>query len=577
MYLGSKTRKVVGRYFTRDAAAEDLNEDLPMTDPGKKDSDAAAVRARPRRISPSPAVATKPRQFGSRWVRATLAAVSAATLAVMGLAYATVGNLNNDLAQADNLELGKQVDGATDILLVGVDSRTDAKGNPLSPEEIKMLRAGDEPVTNTDTMILIRVPNDGSYATAVSIPRDAYVKTESMGNMKLNGVFGSAKFEKAEELSAAGASAAEIEEQSTSEGRHVLVETIANLTGITVDHYAEVGLLGFVLLTDAVGGVPVCLNHPVNEPLSGAKFPAGQQTLNGPDALSFVRQRYNLPRGDLDRITRQQAYMASLASKVISSNTLTDPGAIARLNKAVQRSVVVDSGWDIMSLASQLQNLAGGNVSFQTIPVTSIDGTGDNGESIVTVDYQQVREYFANLLGDKETAGAAQHKAMIPKYDPHDYTINAYNGSETEGLAGRVSTWAKNRGFTPGEVTNYTGQDKPTSHVAVLNPDDPAAVDLAAKLGNLPIVEDPKLEPKTLEIVIADGFNDALIRPKQPAPASPSGAAPATAANGGADASAQAEAAPRTSGEVVGTEGTPNTERITKPVNAGKAAPTCVN
>src|SRR5699024_11442885 len=106
----------------------------------------------------------------------------------------------------------------------------------------------------------------------------------------------------------------------------------------------------------------------------------GRSTLKGSQALSFVRQRHGLPRGDLDRITRQQAYMASLVNKVLSSKTLTDPSALNRINDAVERSVVLDQGWDVMSLATQMQDLAGGNVKFQTIPVTSIDGLGDTGE-----------------------------------------------------------------------------------------------------------------------------------------------------------------------------------------------------
>ncbi len=82
-----------------------------------------------------------------------------------------------------------------------------------------------------------------------------------------------------------------------------MIQTVAGLTGVTVDHYAEIGLLGFALITDALGGVNVCLKDAVYEPLSGADFPAGWQKLNGPQALSFVRQRHDLPRGDLDRVT----------------------------------------------------------------------------------------------------------------------------------------------------------------------------------------------------------------------------------------------------------------------------------
>ena len=159
------------------------------------------------------------------------------------------------------------------------------------------------------------------------------MRTRDYGNMKLNGVYGTAKFEKSQELSKNGeTNKSEVDKKSTEAGRQALISSVADLTGINVDHYAEVGLLGFVLLTDAVGGVDVCLKNKVDEPLSGAKFKAGRQTLTGQDALSFVRQRHELPRGDLDRITRQQAYMASLANHVLSSKTLTDPGSMSKLN-----------------------------------------------------------------------------------------------------------------------------------------------------------------------------------------------------------------------------------------------------
>ena len=97
---------------------------------------------------------------------------------------------------------------------------------------------------------------------------------------------------------------------------------------------------------------------PVDEPLSGADFPAGPQKLNGPQALSFVRQRHDLPRGDLDRVTRQQAVMAELAHQVISGKTLSSPSTLNRLQDAVQRSVVLSDGWDIMDFVQQMQKLA---------------------------------------------------------------------------------------------------------------------------------------------------------------------------------------------------------------------------
>ena len=147
------------------------------------------------------------------------------------------------------------------------------------------------------------------------------------------------------------------------------MDTVSNLSGIKIEHYAEVGLLGFVLLTDAVGGVDVCLNEAVDDEFSGAKFKAGRQTLNGPDALSFVRQRHGLPRGDLDRVVRQQVFMASIVNKVLSSGTLSSPTKLAELSSAVRRSVNLDGNLDPAQFAVQMQNLGGlAIVQFSTYP-----------------------------------------------------------------------------------------------------------------------------------------------------------------------------------------------------------------
>ena len=203
-----------------------------------------------------------------------------------------------------------------------------------------------------------------------------------------------------------GVDPAEAEPEATEAGREALIKTVANLTGVTVDHYAEIGLLGFALITDALGGVNVCLKDAVYEPLSGADFPAGWQKLDGPQALSFVRQRHDLPRGDLDRVTRQQAVMASLAHQVISGKTLSSPATLNRLQEAVQRSVVLSDGWDVMQFAEQLQKLAAGNVAFATIPVLDENGWSDDGmQSVVRVDPNQVQR-----VGRRPAAGPGRRQ-----------------------------------------------------------------------------------------------------------------------------------------------------------------------
>ncbi|MBC2682113.1 LCP family protein [Corynebacterium anserum] len=544
------------------------------------------------------------RQFGSKPVKTVLAALSAFTLLGTGVGYATVGNLNHELAQANGLDLGSQPDGATDILLVGVDSRTDAQGNPLTEDEIKMLRAGDEEATNTDTMILIRIPNDGSSATAVSLPRDTYVSTPDQGNMKLNGVYGTTKYLESQKLSGSGLSKKEIEERSTEAGRKALISSVADLTGIHVDHYAEVGLLGFVLLTDAVGGVDVCLNEAVDEPLSGAKFPKGQQTLDGKDALSFVRQRHELPRGDLDRITRQQAYMASLANHILSSDTLTNPSQINRLTEAVKRSVVLDGDWDIMGMATQMQNLAGGNVRFETIPVTSLDGTGDYGESIVTVDKNQVHKFFEHLAGEDEKKSSDKEasdkhdgdndNSKIDDFNASDYTIDVLNGGEVPGLAASVGTLAKNYGYRTGEVGNAPESGISESQVNAKDKNDPAARAIARQLGGLKVIEDPSLGDKEISVTLSGTYHGPGSKGPSDAPLQdPNSEFVGTHTEGMKDLDGDGVADSDSSSnsdhgsgnstssgnsDVVGTEGVvADKPQLNRPIDAGSNAPMCVN
>src|SRR6267154_771166 len=146
-----------------------------------------------------------------------LAVLAAATIVIgTGVAWSKIRSFESGINHISSAALGGGgEDGAIDILLVGLDSRTDAHGNPLSAEELATLRAGDEEATNTDTIILIRIPNSGKSATAISIPRDSYVQAPGVGKMKINGVYGSVKEEKRVQLVESGVSDADADKQST--------------------------------------------------------------------------------------------------------------------------------------------------------------------------------------------------------------------------------------------------------------------------------------------------------------------------------------------------------------------------
>lgn len=510
---------------------------------------------RTRDIQAPPNVGPQTAQMGNKAVKSLVALLSALTLLVSALGYFTVGRLGGTVASAGNLTLGgdqemkKPADGAVDILLVGSDSRSDAHGNPLSAEEIEMLHAGDEENDNTDTIMVIRVPNDGASATAISIPRDTYIHDELYGNMKINGVYGAYKNAEYARLMEEGITdPATLEDRAKQAGREGLIQQISKLSGVTVDHYAEVGLLGFVLLTDAVGGVEVCLNDAVYDEYSGADFPAGRQTLNGAQALSFVRQRHGLPRGDLDRIVRQQAFMASLVNSVLSSGTLTNPNKLASMAQAVERSVVIDEGWDIMEFATQLQNLAGGNVTFNTIPVTSIDGVGDYGESVVTIDTDEVHNFFDNLLGDATATeeATAEDEAAISTSD-----IRVLNASGQEGLATAAAAALEQQGEHVVEVGNANAGSYVTSQIVVANAQSEDARRIAEFLG-LSVVENSSLDERTIMVITAADYYGPTIY--------------------GVEVSAQAQ------GDVVGSPGVDAGESIQSPeIDAGGDGPRCVN
>ena len=262
------------------------------------------------------------------------------------------------------------------------------------------------------------------------------------------------------------------------------------------------GLLGFALITDALGGVDVCLKDAVYEPLSGADFPAGWQKLSGPQALSFVRQRHDLPRGDLDRVTRQQAFMASLAHAVISSKTLSSPATLNRLEDAVQRSVVISDGWSIMDFADQLSKLSGGNIAFATIPIVEEAGWSDDGmQSVVRVNPPEVKAWVDSLLHDQE-----EGKTEQLAYSNEKTTVDVVNDSDVNGLAAAVSTVLTGKGFAAGNVGNNEGAKVTNSQVQAASQDDQGAQEVAKELGGLPIVEDASAPQDAVRVVLSADY-----------------------------------------------------------------------
>src|SRR3954463_1319840 len=184
---------------------------------------------------------TEARTGAQRVIRTVLALIAVTVMVSTGVAWGKIRSFENGIFHMSTSALGGGgQDGAIDILLVGMDSRTDAHGNPLSEDELAALHAGDDVSTNTDTIILVRIPNNGKSATAISIPRDSYVEAPGLRKMKINGVFGEVKLDKMKQLvEEEGMDPAQPEPQANAAAREALIATVAKLTGVTVDHYAE--------------------------------------------------------------------------------------------------------------------------------------------------------------------------------------------------------------------------------------------------------------------------------------------------------------------------------------------------
>ncbi|TNC20828.1 LCP family protein [Amycolatopsis alkalitolerans] len=348
--------------------------------------------------------------FALRGGKAIVSLFSVAVLAATWYAWQFIGDPNEGLATSqvfdDNQLHAVPLDGAVDILLVGMDSRTDAQGNPLPREVLDMLHAGkaDGP-KNTDTMILVHIPQNGRRAVAISFPRDSWVQLAGgYGKHKLNSAFVYAYNDRFQQLLSDGTDVREADRQADVAGRRNLIATLENLMGKPgmIDRYAEVNLASFYEVTKALGGIEVCLKGPVHEPKSGVDLPGGHQTIEGAQALAFVRQRYDLPNGDLDRIARQQAFLSGIARKVLSRDVLANPAKAGNVINAVKKSVVLSNNWDLVQFAAQMRGLNSGNVEFHTIPVAGAATIG--GADVLRVDPAQVHDFVGGFTGDRGSA-----------------------------------------------------------------------------------------------------------------------------------------------------------------------------
>ncbi len=460
--------------------------------------------------------------------RSLVALVSAAVVATMGYGWWAVGDVDVDTVTTDVIaqEVEDQrvpLDGAVDMLLVGMDSRTDAYGDPLPREVLDMLHAGEsDGERNTDTMILVHIPVDGTRAVAISFPRDSWVELAGgFGEHRLNSAFAYAYNDARERLANKVADEKTLDEQAKVVGRKNLIATIQKLVGgsVTIDRYAEVNLLSFYEVTKAIGGVEVCLKEATRDPRSGANFTKGTQTIAGRKALAFVRQRYGLEHGDLDRIVRQQAFLGALANKVLSADMLTSPTKVQELVAAVQRSVILSDGWQLSTFAAQMSGLNASGIDFYTIPTLGDAKIG--GADVLAVDPEQVAAFVSKLVSDEDgpepssgspVPGDTTTTTTTPPADARPslglVTVDVRNGSNTRGLAASVQRALTEKGFQSGDIGDAPVRSESTIRYA---PGERNLAEFTASElgGRFTLVEDGSLTANELTVVLGTDYQGA--------------------------------------------------------------------
>lgn len=445
--------------------------------------------------------------------RVAVGLVSLLVLGGTGYGWAQMNRLVDGLTTANVIDPGATVSVADEqnILLVGIDSRNDAQGNPLPQSILDQLHAGDgsNGGDNTDTLILVHIPAGGGDAVAFSIPRDSYVRLAGgFGTHKINSAYTYAEVAARQTLQSKGISGSALNVQAAQAGAKNAIQTVEQLTGLTVNHFASVNLVGFFDVSQAVGGVPVCLNRAVNDLFSGAKFPAGPQTIAGKQALAFVRQRHGLLFGDLDRIRRQQAFMASMAHTVLSAGTLTDTAKLTALVDAVKKTVTLDQGWDVLSFAQQLRTMSAGKIRFQTIPVLDVAYKTSDGDA-VQVDPVQVKKFISGAIGGPPESAPAPTTSPPPTDGFHGsaaVTVDVDNGAGISGLAARLLRDLGAHGYSMGVATSIAARKGTV--VSYGSGDRAEAQKLAGFLGNdVTVSLNPSLRAGHLRVLIGSGYS----------------------------------------------------------------------
>ncbi|MBM3698253.1 MAG: LytR family transcriptional regulator [Actinobacteria bacterium] len=317
--------------------------------------------------------------------------ISIATLAISAVSALAFGTVSASITKIDAFagidKRPERVSSAINYLLVGSDTR-----EGLSKAELKALRVGSVATAagkRSDTMLLVHISKARDKAVLVSIPRDSYALIP-------------------EHLNKSGkkipASYSKINSAFNWGGAPLLIQTLEEMTQLKIDHYIEVNFAGFARVVDSLGGIEVCTKKDIDDPKSHLVLPAGVHTLNGIEALKYVRTREFDGLGDIGRMQRQQAFMSSVLKKATSAGVLLNPVTMTNFINSSLSAVTTDEGLknsDLITLAKQMKSLATSNVRTLTVPLSNLNYYANGVTASVLWDPILAPELWDRLREDR--------------------------------------------------------------------------------------------------------------------------------------------------------------------------------
>jgi len=384
------------------------------------------------------------------------------------------------------------------ILVYGDDSRAG-----LTPHQQYVLRTGHDQSNNTDTIMLVHISPGRHRVTAMSIPRDTMVPVYECDSSP--GHTGQ---------QASPDSFVQINSLLQIGGPTCLWKTVEQVTGVRIDHFIGIGMLGFVKVVNDLGGVNVCLPFNVNDPVSGLNLKQGEQHISGIQALAFWRTREDIGNGsDLERIQRDQFMSAQVVKGVLHSGLLSNPISLLRVVTDAAASMTTDSGMtvsDLVQIGESFRSLSGQNVQFVTVPNEPWPPNPNRVEFM----QPQASEVFGAIARDmtvpkvSETPGpSASGGAQVLTTSPSNVKVEVLNGSGVSHVASEAAAGLTSRGFVvtgTGDAPNFAYTNSVIEYSSAA---DLAAVNtLEKELTHVTTLQVASLTPGTVDLILGSDF-----------------------------------------------------------------------